>query len=394
VTTAASGVLKNDTDAEHDKLTAVLDAGSTNGAVTLNADGSFTYTPNAGFTGTDSLTYQVSDGILDSALTVVTLNVAAVPSGVADQYTVNANKQLSVVYTSGVLANDTGTAGDTLTAVLDQTTTHGVLSFGPKGGFVYTPTAGFVGNDTFTYTPLDGNIAGGPTTVTISVLDTPPVAKADTYQASKNVPLSVGAAQGVLINDTDVQGNPLTALLATGPAHGVLTLNADGSFLYTPNANFSGTDSFTYQANDGTLSSTPVVVKLTVSATSSISGGGASGGGGSGASLIIAETDVASDGGAPQDQPASTDLILGPSPSFTRLARLIQDSSIITRTPDADSLIYDADRGEFVASGLAWSDTAPGVGDTEWLLVDDLAAGGLSIDPPGAPPIAWDEAVA
>ena len=72
------------------------------GAVTLNADGSFIYTPNAGFTGTDSFSYMASDGVLDSADTLVTMKVAAVPVGAADQYTVNHDHTLSVALPSDV----------------------------------------------------------------------------------------------------------------------------------------------------------------------------------------------------------------------------------------------------------------------------------------------------
>ena len=63
------------------------------------------------------------------------------------------------------------------------------------------------------------------------------------------------AAPGVLANDTDADGDPLTAALVGDPAHGTLTLNVDGSFTYTPDANYNGTDSFTYKANDGTADS-------------------------------------------------------------------------------------------------------------------------------------------
>ena len=70
----------------------------------------------------------------------------------------------------------------------------------------------------------------------------------------------------MLGNDTDVDGNPLTAVVVTAPANGTLTLNADGSFTYTPNANFNGTDSFTYKANDGTADSNTATVTITVDA--------------------------------------------------------------------------------------------------------------------------------
>src|SRR5207244_1086648 len=81
----------------------------------------------------------------------------------------------------------------------------------------------------------------------------------------EDTPLTV-AATGVLANDTDIDGNPLTAVLNSGPANGSVALNANGSFTYTPNANFNGTDSFTYKANDGTTDGNTATVTLTVTA--------------------------------------------------------------------------------------------------------------------------------
>ena len=81
----------------------------------------------------------------------------------------------------------------------------------------------------------------------------PPVANPDTYTTSEDTPLTVGAP-GVLGNDTDVDGpDALTALdsVGGGPSNGTLTFNTDGSFIYTPAANFNGTDSFIYAAYDG-----------------------------------------------------------------------------------------------------------------------------------------------
>ena len=72
------------------------------------------------------------------------------------------------------------------------------------------------------------------------------------------------AAPGVLGNDTDPDGNPLSPLLVSGPSHGALTPDADGSFTYSPAANFNGSDSFTYRASDGSLASNPATVTITV----------------------------------------------------------------------------------------------------------------------------------
>lgn len=94
---------------------------------------------------------------------------------------------------------------------------------------------------------------------------TPPTANADRYVTAEGRALSV-AAPGVLANDASPTGRPLTAVRVSGPSHGTLTLYANGSFSYTPKAGFSGTDSFTYAATDGTLTSAPATVTLTVRA--------------------------------------------------------------------------------------------------------------------------------
>jgi hypothetical protein len=86
------------------------------------------------------------------------------------------------------------------------------------------------------------------------------------YTTAEDTALAV-AAQGVLTRATDPDGNALTATLVTGPAHAAaFTLNADGSFSYTPTANYNGADSFVFTAGDGSLSSTPATVRLTVTA--------------------------------------------------------------------------------------------------------------------------------
>src|SRR5439155_11708602 len=91
-----------------------------------------------------------------------------------------------------------------------------------------------------------------------------PVATDDSYATAEDTPLTVAAATGVLANDTDVDGDPLTAVLATAPAKGTLALHANGSFTYTPNANVNGSDTFTYHASDGTLTSALATVTIKI----------------------------------------------------------------------------------------------------------------------------------
>ncbi len=98
------------------------------------------------------------------------------------------------------------------------------------------------------------------------VSNTPPVANNDSYSTNEDVALAV-AVPGILGNDTDAESNPLTVILVSGPSHGSVALNANGSFTYTPNANYNGSDSFTYKANDGIDNSiAAATVSITVNA--------------------------------------------------------------------------------------------------------------------------------
>ncbi|MCA9201075.1 MAG: tandem-95 repeat protein, partial [Planctomycetales bacterium] len=236
------------------------------GTLTLQADGSFVYVPEANFHGTDSFTYIAGDGTVDSLVATVTLLVASTndpPVAAPESYMSSVNQTLTINAANGVLANDTDVDGDTLTAILSSSVTHGNLSLNANGSFSYTPDNNFHGMDSFTYTASDGTTVSDPVTVTIMV-NTAPVAVADSYTISEDTILDVLAATGVLANDTDDDGDTLTAVVATPPTNGQLTLNADGSFQYAPNANFAGTDSFTYVANDGSVDSNSVTVTITV----------------------------------------------------------------------------------------------------------------------------------
>src|SRR5205823_3335131 len=139
--------------------------------------------------------------------------------------------------------------GDSLTVALVSGPSHGALTLNGGGSFTYTPVAGYTGSDSFTYQASDGQLDSNVATVTLAVTDDAPVANDDSYTASKNNPLTV-AAHGALPIDSDANGDALTAAVVSGPAHGTLTLNGDGSFTYTPAAGYTGSDSFTYQASD------------------------------------------------------------------------------------------------------------------------------------------------
>ena len=185
-----------------------------------------------------------------------------------------------------MLGNDSDADGDPLTAVLVSGPSHGTLTLNPDGSFSYTPNANYNGPDSFVYRASDGTAQSGDTTVTLSVNSVPdaPAGTIDgtggTYTTAEDGSLTVPALTGVLGNDVDGDGDPLTAVLVSGPSHGTLTLNPDGSFVYTPDANYNGPDSFVYRASDGTLQSGDTTVILTVTAVEDPPTAGNDGGGG------------------------------------------------------------------------------------------------------------------
>ncbi|MCB8944287.1 MAG: tandem-95 repeat protein [Ardenticatenaceae bacterium] len=250
----APGVLGNDGDLDGDGLTAVAITPPTNGSLNLNLDGSFTYTPTANFFGIDTFTYRALDSYDESSLATVTITVTEIntaPVALNDVYTTTWNVPFSVA-APGVLDNDTDVNGDSLTAVLDTPPSQGSLTLLASGAFVYTPTANYTGTDSFTYYAFDGGDNSNMATVSLTIVEgnAPPVAISDNYSTTQDTPLTVDPP-GVLANDSDPNGDSLTAVLNTPPISGSLALNLDGSFIYTPNLNFAGQDSFTYFANDG-----------------------------------------------------------------------------------------------------------------------------------------------
>ncbi|MFM7073741.1 MAG: Ig-like domain-containing protein [Planctomycetota bacterium] len=189
-------------------------------------------------------------------------DVAARP----DSYTTTAGGTLSVGAGNGLLANDTDENGDNLIASVVTFPQHGELVVNDDGSFLYYPLATFRGFDSFTYVASDGALASDPATVTIDVgaPNTPPFANTDSYSVPAGQPLFTTTLNGVLANDNDPNGSPLTAVLVSGPNFGQLTLNPNGSFTYLPNAGYSGSDAFRYRANDGELDSPVTSVSLTI----------------------------------------------------------------------------------------------------------------------------------
>jgi VCBS repeat-containing protein/parallel beta-helix repeat protein len=263
---AADAVLKNDSDADGQSLTAVKVTDPSHGTVTLSSNGSYTYTPVANYNGSDSFTYKANDGTSDSNTVAVSISVTAVndaPVAVGDSGSAAEDGVLNVAAADGVLKNDTDVEGQTLHAAKVTDPAHGTVTVDPTGSYVYTPAANYNGPDSFTYKASDGAADSNVATVSITVggANDAPEAVGDSATVAEDDVLN---GSSVLPNDTDTDGDPLTAAKASDPTHGTATVNADGTYTYTPAANYNGSDSFTYRANDRTSDSGAATVSITV----------------------------------------------------------------------------------------------------------------------------------
>ncbi len=253
-----ASLLANDSDPDGDVLSmsTIPVVAPTNGLLTLNANGTYTYTPNANFNGTDSFVYQACDNgnpsLCDTALvtiTIVPLNDA--PNAINDNFVTLLNTPIA----GNILSNDTDIDGPTLSVSILANVLHGNIILNANGTFTYTPDLGYLGNDSLKYALCDGAIPAlcDSAFVFFNITSAPnaaPTAVHDSY--SLNEDASLVSSISILQNDFDADGNTLTLLLSpiSNPSNGVLVLNANGTFTYTPNANFSGFDSFIYQICD------------------------------------------------------------------------------------------------------------------------------------------------
>ncbi|MCI0684016.1 MAG: Ig-like domain-containing protein [Gemmataceae bacterium] len=207
----------------------------------------------------------LSGGSTDAFVTQIpasSLNPNSAPEANDDTATTDEDQAVVIP----VLTNDTDPDGDPLTITDVSAPMHGTVVVLGQGLMTYQGELNYFGLDSFTYTISDGQGHTDTATVaiTINAVNDMPVAVDDSYTMPEDNLLGA-APPGVLWNDADADGDPLTAIKVTDASHGELNLNDDGTFLYDPDPNFHGIDSFTYKANDGLADSNVATVTITVS---------------------------------------------------------------------------------------------------------------------------------
>jgi gliding motility-associated-like protein len=275
-TTSGTGVRNNDSDPGDNRGAATLTVNGSpvvapaNGTLTLNADGSFTYVPNANYNGTDSFQYRVCDSgtglpapLCDTATAYITITPVNDPPFVPDT-TVTTPEDTPIVVCIPI--TDLDVTNQHVASFCDAPD-NGVITSGPIVDnnahtvcITYRPNANFNGNDSICLTVCDNGIPSLCDNTIIRIIVTPvndpPIAVNDNYTTTEDSTINVPVGSGVRVNDNDnADNNPVTSLTVTttplsGPTHGTITLNPNGSFTYDPDTNYFGIDSFQYRICD------------------------------------------------------------------------------------------------------------------------------------------------
>ncbi|WP_157632649.1 tandem-95 repeat protein, partial [Cochleicola gelatinilyticus] len=328
-TTVAIDVTANDTDIDGtiDPTTVTIVTAPTNGTVTVDpVTGEVTYTPNPDFSGTDTFEYEVCDNgvpvICDIATVTVTVNpVNDGPEATDD--TANTNEDIPVVI--DVTANDTDIDGtiDPASVTIVTAPTNGTVTVDPVTGEVtYTPNPGYSGTDTFEYQVCDDGVPVicdiATVTVTIGGVNNAPVAEDDTASTDEDTDVIIDVTE----NDLDIDGeiDPTTVVIVTPPTNGTVTVDpVTGEVTYTPNPNFSGTDTFEYQVCDD---GTPVLCDT---------------------ATVTVTVDPINDGPIAEDDTASTtqdtDVVIDVTANDTDLDGMIDPTTVTIVTPPTNGTV-------------------------------------------------------
>ena len=272
-------VAYNDTDPNGnlDPGSAIEIGAPSNGTLVNNGDGTFDYTPDAGFTGADSFVYEIcdTDPLCDTATASITVTPPNDPPMANDDPSSTTEDTPVII---DVTTNDSDPDGNLDPASANSScangssgclgAANGSLSDNGDGTITYTPNADFNGTDSFVYEICDtyGLCDTATVTITVDAVADPPVANDDPASATEDTPVTIDVAA----NDSDPDGNldPTTANTNCGacaePVNGLLVNNVDGTFDYTPDPGFIGLDSFVYEICDTDATCDTASVNITV----------------------------------------------------------------------------------------------------------------------------------
>jgi large repetitive protein len=367
---ATAALLANDTDVDSAVLTVTEVGAAVNGEATL-AGTTVTFTPDAGFVGTASFAYTVSDGELtDAGVVVVTVvpDNTAPPVANADLVTIDEDTVATIPH-GELLANDVDPDGGALTIIAVGNPINGTVVLGATT-VTFTPTADFFGAASFEYTISDGELTDvGVVAVTVAPVNDAPVAVDDTATTAEDTAIDIPTA-AVLANDTDVDSGALTVQAVGNPAGGTVVL-VGATITFTPAADFHGAASFEYVVSDGELADVGVVsVTVTPTPDAPVAGADVVTTDEDTAAVILHATLLGNDADADGD---ALSIVEVHDPVN---GTVVLDATTVTFTPAADffgiaSFMYTVSDGALVGHGVVTVVVAP-VNDAP-IAVDDAA---------------------
>ncbi|MEO0428655.1 MAG: Ig-like domain-containing protein [Pseudomonadota bacterium] len=365
-------VLSNDVVADGDDLIIIDTTDGANGTVTINDDGTVTYTPDLDFNGTDTFTYTVRDSAVDgvTSTATVTVSVAAVPDdpiAASDMATTPEGTAVSI----DAIGNDFDPDGGDVSISMVGMPSNGSAILQDDGTILYTPDEGFVGADSFTYTIVDTNDGSATGTVMVEVTadEESPIAVDDTELST---PEDTALVIDALANDTDPNDDEIRISAIGAVENGTAVLQDDGTILYTPDDDFFGTEIFTYQiidTDENTDEATITVEVTPVNDPPEANDDSASTAEDTPVDIAVLGNDVDPDGGM---------LLVVSNTMPTNGTAEINDDGTITYTPDAgftgeDSFTYTVEEEDEALTDIA-TVTVTVTGD-----------GGGPVDPPVDP---------
>ncbi|MEM7128154.1 MAG: Ig-like domain-containing protein [Chloroflexota bacterium] len=252
-------VLAND---EGSDLTLTIVTSPVHGSANVTENNKISYTPTDGYSGLDTITYQLSNGRhTDQALVTIVVDPPGnnVPDAQRDIAYTSKNTPISI----NVLENDVDSDGDSLSVTIVVLPAYGTAIVDGDHTIFYEPDSDYTGPDMLRYRIDDGQGGVDSARVRIIVddlLNNAPVAVDDAVAVAQNTTKVIG----VLANDSDIEGDPLIVSILLPPLHGTATLNANQSIVYTPTAGYAGSDTLLYQIDDGNDNIDSAVVHITV----------------------------------------------------------------------------------------------------------------------------------
>jgi VCBS repeat-containing protein len=261
--TLAGNVVVSDADQPNDTLTVALATGPAHGTLTLNPNGSYSYTHDGTENFADSFVYTVSDAQGASSQATMTLTITPLNDNAPVAQPGSGSVAEGGTVAGTVVATDTDLPNDTLTFTLVTAPARGTLSLNANGSYTYTHDGSENFLDTFVYKVTDAQGASSQATVTLTITpvnDNPPLTRPGWVSVAEGGTV----ARSVTARDADLPNDALSFALVTGPAQGALTLNSNGSYSYTHNGTENFTDSFVYKVTDAQGASNQATVTLTI----------------------------------------------------------------------------------------------------------------------------------